>query len=61
MVSDLTMLRFSFACGVSILVLGLVILVCFKNDQRVVCECGGSNWLEAEECRTCLACGRVRV
>ena len=59
--TDLAMLRFSFACGIGMLILGIAILVMFKDDQKVVCECGWSSWLEAEECKTCLACGRVRT
>lgn len=31
----------------------------FREDQVVRCpDCNSVNWLEQEECRTCLACGR---
>ena len=50
--------------GVAILagMCGLGAIVQCVRDQHkpVVCECGASDWLEADECGTCLMCGSLR-
>ncbi len=54
--------RIGLVAGLGAVIFGFAAACQYIRDQRTpeVCDCGASDWLEYDECHTCLMCGELR-